>query len=143
MAAQPAVGGPQWRTFSARSLVPRWNMPLCQAAGGAPTPGQSSSPQSGSSPRSTLPGDTLPGLDQKSCPLQLFPGTGPALLCLGTGLDKPESVADEQGSKCVHGEAPPGPGRHRALTAVSRAVRSWSQAGVRCSPQGQIGARGD
>lgn len=36
---------------------------------------------------------------------------------------------------------PPGPGRYRALTAVSRAARRWSQAGVKCSQQGQIGAR--
>lgn len=35
-----------------------------------------------------------------------FLGAGPFFLCLRTGLDKPENVANEQVSKCIHGEAP-------------------------------------
>ena len=69
-----------------------------------------------------------------------FLGAGPSLLCLGTGLDKPENVADEQVSKCIRREAPPGPGRYWALTAVCRAVRRWPQAGVMCGQQRQMGA---
>ena len=125
------MGGPRWRR-PRTSLPGRGKEPPSQAGPALPSPGLL--------PAAPSLGILCLAWIKCHASSNCFLGAGPSLLCLGTGLDKPENVADEQVSKCIHREAPPGPGRYWALTAVCRAVRRWPQAGVMCGQQRQMGA---
>lgn len=73
---------------------------------GDPTPGRPALPSLGLLPAVPSLGILCLAWIKRHASSSCFLGAGPFFLCLRTGLDKPENVANEQVSKCIHGEAP-------------------------------------